>query len=200
MFALGARTTSLSVVILLFALYHDSTLGLWIFKPLASLGFLLASVDAPKPSSMMRIGLVLAALGDVLLISEKTFEAGLFSFLVGHIFYTLAFAQYPGFRPFFTTLSTIPLACVVFPVHAYLQPYVEGEMQIPVAAYMLVVSIMVAFSFGTKNATCITGALLFYVSDLTVARDQFVLREWANKAVGLPMYYGAQLLLAWTMQ
>jgi hypothetical protein len=40
------------------------------------------------------------------------------------------------------------------------------------------------------------GALLFYLSDLLVARDRFVRPGIVNRVVGLPLYYAAQLLLA----
>jgi hypothetical protein len=42
------------------------------------------------------------------------------------------------------------------------------------------------------------GALAFYASDLAVARQRFVAESFANKLWGLPLYYGAQLLLAST--
>jgi hypothetical protein len=40
------------------------------------------------------------------------------------------------------------------------------------------------------------GALLFYLSDLAVARDRFVRPGLANRLVGLPLYYAGQVLLA----
>ena len=42
----------------------------------------------------------------------------------------------------------------------------------------------------------LAGAVLFFLSDLGVARDRFVSPGVWNRAVGLPLYYGAQLLLA----
>jgi hypothetical protein len=36
-------------------------------------------------------------------------------------------------------------------------------------------------------------------SDITVARQRFVAAAFANRAVGLPMYYTAQVLLALTI-
>jgi uncharacterized membrane protein YhhN len=41
------------------------------------------------------------------------------------------------------------------------------------------------------------GAVLFFVSDVAVARDRFVEPSWKNRAWGLPAYYAGQLLLAW---
>jgi phage shock protein PspC (stress-responsive transcriptional regulator) len=43
------------------------------------------------------------------------------------------------------------------------------------------------------------GAALFYASDLTVARDRFVASGFANGAIGLPLYFAAQLVIAHTV-
>jgi uncharacterized membrane protein YhhN len=40
------------------------------------------------------------------------------------------------------------------------------------------------------------GASLFYLSDLFVARNRFVKKEYVNRLVGLPLYYTGQYLLA----
>jgi hypothetical protein len=40
---------------------------------------------------------------------------------------------------------------------------------------------------------------MFYVSDLAVARQRFVAQSWTNKLWGLPLYFGAQLVLAATV-
>ena len=44
--------------------------------------------------------------------------------------------------------------------------------------------------------TVAAGALLFYVSDLAVARHRFVKAELLNRAIGLPLYYAGQVLIA----
>lgn len=69
-------------------------------------------------------------------------------------------------------------------------------------AYVVVISAMVACAAGafgaTGDAALLAGAVAFFLSDLAVARERFVARSFANKLWGLPLYYGAQLLLAWT--
>jgi uncharacterized membrane protein YhhN len=40
------------------------------------------------------------------------------------------------------------------------------------------------------------GALAFFLSDLSVARNRFVAPGFVNRLWGLPLYYAAQLLLA----
>ena len=53
---------------------------------------------------------------------------------------------------------------------------------------------------GASGATglwlLLAGAFAFYVSDLAVARERFVSSSFLNRAWGLPLYYGAQILLA----
>jgi hypothetical protein len=38
--------------------------------------------------------------------------------------------------------------------------------------------------------------VLFWLSDLCVARERFVTQGFVNRAIGLPLYYGAVLVLA----
>jgi hypothetical protein len=42
------------------------------------------------------------------------------------------------------------------------------------------------------------GALLFYLSDLAVARERFFESGFENRLFGLPAYYAAQVILAMT--
>ena len=71
-----------------------------------------------------------------------------------------------------------------------------GSMRGPVLAYIAVIGAMVALAAGTGEPRLLAGAALFYLSDLCVARDRFVRPGLPNRLVGLPLYYGAQALLA----
>lgn len=42
------------------------------------------------------------------------------------------------------------------------------------------------------------GAVLFYFSDIFVARQRFVKKAFFNRAAGLPMYYAAQFMIAFS--
>ncbi len=70
-----------------------------------------------------------------------------------------------------------------------------------VAARAAVITFMVAFAAGTiaasGEASLLIGAAAFHLSDLAVARDRFVTPGLVNRALGLPLYYYAQLCLAW---
>ena len=79
-------------------------------------------------------------------------------------------------------------------------------MRIPVVGYMLAIvammigAIAVARASALPTRTClVTGAALFFASDLAVARDKFVEQSFTNRAWGLPAYYAGQLLIAWSV-
>ena len=68
-------------------------------KPVASAAFLVVALACGAvrggPPMWIAIGLVLGAIGDLLLMyaSERAFLAGLVAFLGGHVAYVIAFAQ-----------------------------------------------------------------------------------------------------------
>jgi hypothetical protein len=43
------------------------------------------------------------------------------------------------------------------------------------------------------------GAVLFYFSDIFVARNRFIKKEYLNRLCGLPLYYCGQFLLAFSI-
>ena len=77
-----------------------------------------------------------------------------------------------------------------------------ASLRTAVHAYVAVISAMVATAAGafgaTGDAQLLAGAIAFFGSDLAVARERFVEKSFTNKLWGLPLYYGAQLLLAGT--
>jgi uncharacterized membrane protein YhhN len=193
---------------LLFSEWRGSRTGVWLAKPLASTGFLLTALAAGALSNAygraVLVALALGWLGDVLLIpkqSRSAFVAGLASFLLGHLAYAVAFAV----RGIDLEAGAVAAALVAVPslaVARWLWPFVPDRMRIPVAAYVGVISLMVVCALGVAafrtHTSIALGALAFYASDLAVARQRFVAESFTNKLWGLPLYYGAQLLLAAT--
>ena len=180
----------------------------WVIKPLAALTFIGAGVASGATSTtwgtIMLVGLVLAAGGDVLLIpkGKRTFLAGLVSFLLGHVAYAIAFGV-RGLDLLWTGVAAVVVVAIGIPVLRWLWPHVDGPMRGPVAAYVLVITAMVAVAAGTVGAhgdpRILIGAFGFYLSDLAVARDKFVAPGFSNRAWGLPLYFFSQLLLATTV-
>lgn len=147
-------------------------------------------------------GLVLCALGDVLLLGNKTFDSGLSAFLVGHIFFI---AGYQKALPIelWPAAILLPLAMGAGAVIWWLWPHL-GRRRLSVVPYVIIMSLMVWGGFSTWWGhrlawTGALGALLFSLSDLAVARHRFVRPGFVNRAVGLPLYYTGQLLLAVTI-
>lgn len=200
--------TGVAVAGLLLAEARGSRAGKWIAKPLASTGFVATALAAGATESAygvaVLVALVLSWLGDVLLIPKArgAFLAGLASFLLGHVAFAVAFVVHG------VSLAALVAAAVVVVAPAalalrWLGPHVPPAMRAPVRAYVTVISGMVACAVGAAAAgapaALLPGALCFYASDLAVARERFVQNTFWNKAWGLPLYYGAQLLLASTV-
>ena len=81
-----------------------------------------------------------------------------------------------------------------------------GSLRVPVIVYVgaivtMVIAALAAYCGGALPAPqrgwLAAGAVVFLVSDVAVARDRFVGREFSNKLWGLPAYYTAQVLIAW---
>lgn len=203
----GAWITVASVLLLLVSKHRAWRVGEWIFKPLASAGFIASAVQHGALSTRYGLGitagLALSWWGDVLLIPKdrRAFLGGLVAFLLAHVAYAYAFVA----RGVHTPIAAGSFALLLMPlafVARWLLPHVPGAMKPPVAAYMLVITAMVALALGTTAWTpdvwIVVGAVAFYLSDLTVARDRFVTPGFDNKLWGWPLYYGAQLVLAAT--
>lgn len=208
-FEAGCALTIVCLAGLLTSIWRGSKAGVWVMKPLASVGFLWAAwsagaLDTPY-GRWIFAGLVLSFWGDVLLIPDAraSFLAGLVSFLLGHVAYAGAFALRGLAWPWVggAALLVAPAAWLAW---RWLRPHVGGEMRVPVQAYVVVISSMVLLGAGTigfaMRPTILAGAVAFYVSDLAVARERFVSYTHWNPTWGLPLYYGAQLLLASTVR
>lgn len=181
----------------------------WIAKPLASLSFLAValSVDAlaTPVGQAIFVALVLSFLGDVLLIpdNQRSFLGGIGSFLLAHVGFIAAFLL-RGVSVPATGAAVVALVPVAFLIGRWLLPHVHGPMKGAVLAYMTVITLMVAASVGTLARDgwgapawpWPVAAVMFFVSDLSVARDRFVAPGFDNRLWGLPLYYGAQLWFA----
>lgn len=175
-------------------------------KAVASASFVAIGVvrweGGAAVDSWLIAGLVACAVGDLLLLGTRTFDLGLVSFLLGHVAYIIAFATSlsPASWP---PLVVVPIAVAAWLVGRRLWPRL-GNRRLPVAAYIITISVMVwgavaVVMGGAMGWRIAAGALLFYLSDLAVARQRFVKPEFINRAIGLPLYYAGQVLIAWSI-
>jgi len=176
-------------------------------KVAASLVFVTVGILRYTPGhpygAWIVLGLVLGAVGDLLLALPRGFVAGLVVFLLGHLAYVAAFHTVVPVRSWgYGALA--PLIVVSGVVVNRLWPHL-GRLRWAVLGYVTVISIMVWGAAGTivpgqpAGWHRLAGALLFYLSDLFVARNRFVQKQFLNRALGLPLYYAGQLILAFTV-
>lgn len=196
------------VVLLLLAETRSQRPLKWFAKTAASLCFVaLAANNGAFDTGygrLLLLGLVLCLLGDVLLIArtQKAFLAGMGAFALGHAAYIAAFSANWAEFSLLTAATGAAMLVLAGGALRWLWPHLD-VFRGPVAAYAAIIAVMVFASAGTAppgaNAPAwavIAGAAGFAVSDLAVARDQFVKPALLNKLWGLPLYYGSQLLLA----
>jgi len=174
-------------------------------KAAASVGFIvLALVSRATDTAYGKwvlVALALGWVGDVALTLRRPawFMVGLAAFLMSHLAYVAAF-QVHGLRAIATTVTLGLLLLVAGVVGRWLLPHVPRDMQVPVIAYIAVITVMVAAATGAASDGApwpvLPAAVLFFLSDLAVARDRFVNPGIPNRIVGLPMYYAAQILFA----
>lgn len=174
-------------------------------KLLTSTGFLITAVFAGSLelgwSRWIFAGLVLSWIGDACLLSREksAFLAGLVAFLLGHVAYCFAFVSH-GISVRAALFAAPVLLLAAWIVDAWLRTRVEGNMRAAVRAYIVVISAMLCLAFAAFGAGApsllVLGALSFYLSDLSVARDRFVQQDFFNRLWGLPAYYLGQLCLA----
>ena len=205
---LGVIVTLVALAGLLAGEWCERRGWIWLAKPVASLGFIVMAVSLGPASGygqLMLGGMVACALGDVLLIprdSERSFKAGIGAFAVGHICYVMAFTRWPLRVPVLIA-SGAGLAVLGYVVLRYLKPHIPTGLVAAVSGYVAIIVVMAACALSVTAAggdmRIALGAVLFFLSDLSVARDAFVQRAFINRAWGLPLYYAAQLILASTV-
>lgn len=132
--------------------------------------------DAQRAWFLLALGLSLV--GDVLLMLPRVrFAEGLGAFLLAHMAYIGGFAT-AGVEQGRLAAGAAVMAAVAVAVGRPLARAVrtgpETRLAGPVAAYLTVISAMVAASAGHGDARAIAGAVLFAVSDGLIAWDRFV--------------------------
>lgn len=184
----------------------------WLFKPLTMVfALVLVAASAYSESARGRLDskafMCLAAAlagslaGDVFLMFQGFFIAGLVSFLVAHLFYVALFKS--GQRWFAHRGALLGTLGIGAAMYTFL--WVGGlptALRAPVAAYVLVIALMAAQAMGraselrdAPSRLVAVGAGFFMLSDALLATNRFVQPlPWAQVAV-LGTYYAAQALI-----
>ncbi|MGB8328486.1 MAG: lysoplasmalogenase [Polyangiales bacterium] len=205
---LGELMTVLGLAVLLLGEWREQGILRALGKPLASLGFIVAALGFGALDSrygqIVLLGLFLGAIGDVCLLGQakKYFIAGLVSFLLGHVAYVTAFAGLPVSPPQ-AFMAAVAMVTIMALIARWVFPHAP-DMRVPIGIYMLVIAAMcvVAIGAGAAGAPWMipVGAVMFTASDISVVRDRFVAPGFVNRLWGLPLYYAAQLVIAWSIR
>ncbi len=197
--------TGLSCFILVESLLADMNIVAGVAKVVASCGFLaVALLSGALQSTYGKVllgGLALSFLGDAFLIGETqaAFLAGLSAFLLAHLAYVTAFVI-NGVSWRWVGVAAIPVIGIALAVAHWLSPHIAPYLVLPVRLYIIVISAMVIAAFGTRGkggpVLILAGAVLFFLSDLSVAALRLVQTDFPNYIWGLPLYYAGQLCLA----
>ncbi len=173
-------------------------------KPIASTGFiavaLLCGATGSTYGQVVLVALALSWVGDVALLghARPAFLGGLVAFLLGHVGFCVAFVV-RGIDATWALAAVVPMFAIAFGVHRWLSPKVPEKLRTAVTAYIVVISVMVTLATGTADPVLIGAATAFWLSDITVAIDRFAGGGFGNRLVGLPLYYGAQVVFAFSV-
>ena len=163
--------------------------------------FLSASKGYPGWRMLVVMALVFSWGGDVFLMLDNMFVAGLASFLVAHLFYIVAYQKTGAgkgkLRPFDIAafaLYGIALIWILYPG--------LGGMLVPVIAYALVLLAMGVWAHKRRGETAIAsfgyvsaGVILFVISDSLIAVNKFAYDVPGERLLVMATYIAAQFLI-----
>lgn len=138
--------------------------------------------------------LALSLLGDVLLmVPGDRFVAGLTAFLVAHLCYIAGFFVPPPSAPGLA-IAGVVVVVLAAPVARRVLGGLRRHrgLRVPVAAYIIVICVMVAAALASGIPLAGSGALLFAVSDGMIAWDRFVQPLWAAPVAIMVTYHLGQ--------
>lgn len=185
---------------------RQSTIGRYLTKPLLMpLLAIFYAQSAIKPAGLILAALFCAFLGDVFLLwSEKQllFTAGLFSFLLGHVFYIIVFGQSVRSLsgvPVWFCISLIPYGVYGFLIYRIISPNLQA-LKVPTVLYMIVIIVMSFSSLlrvwvfnGYSFWLPFLGSLLFLTSDSLLAIQNFKAKIRNGEVLVMGTYVWGQL-------
>ena len=181
----------------------------YIIKPslMIALGFYFyqkSHLKGGKQDMFILSAIIFSLLGDVALMFEGGFLAGLGAFLIAHIFYIVAFSMDAQGSIFSKKDKIIPSILILIYGAAliwYLYPHL-GAMKIPVIIYastiltMLLAALNRLYSVGFASYMWVmVGAMLFVISDSLIALGRFAHVSWANGLLVMLTYAIGQFFI-----
>lgn len=174
--------------------FWDKQSPIILFKALSILFLILLALRycedrLTRYSKNILAGLIFGVCGDVFLVNgseESFFISGLSCFLIGHIFYIIAFIKIPKKHniPVLITLIVFVTVLLYFLITS-LMDQERYFLIYPVIIYGLVITTMAYFGIITGYKTIIIGVICFVLSDTALSIRKFVqgadfLRQWED--------------------
>lgn len=190
------------------AYYHGPKWQFYLFKPMTLCLLGVAAWQSPSASGLYHVaimaGLLLSLMGDIfLMLPRDRFMAGLSSFFLAHIAYSIAFwSQLSGNIAWWLPAMLAAAGVIVF---LLLLPSL-GSLMLPVACYIAVI-VQMTWAAGEYWLTAaslpallaFSGALIFMFSDLCLAIDRFRGPFRPATAWVMTSYFLAQSLIVATL-
>ena len=178
-----------------------------ITKPLLMsflLFYFLLNDSETKTRLLIALALVFSLAGDILLLftgqSENYFMLGLVAFLLAHISYIIQFSRKRNKN--IKILKPLVLLLIFGVLFFYYLKDSLGSMIVPVSIYMVIILMMALFAFLRKDKVLrksfelvFAGAILFLISDATLAIDKFHSAVPFSGAIIMVTYALAQLCI-----
>jgi alkenylglycerophosphocholine/alkenylglycerophosphoethanolamine hydrolase len=149
-------------------------------KPLTTL-LLLAVVGRPETrfAGWVDAGIALSVIGDVALLGsgQRAFLVGLAAFLLAHLAYLMAFAGVAAWSPHVPAAAVVVCTATALVLRAIWRG--AAGLHGPTVAYGVAISAMVIVATATVGGAfaagplAAAGAVLFYVSDASLALNRF---------------------------
>jgi len=163
--------------------------------------FLSASKGYPNWRVFVLIALVFSWAGDVFLMRDGLFIAGLAAFLIAHVFYIITYQKTGAAQGKISPWSLAGFAVAGATLIWVLYPGLGG-MLIPVVAYALVLLTMAVWAYKRKGATpeasfllVTAGAIFFVVSDSLIAVNRFAFDVPVERLLVMFTYIAAQFMI-----
>lgn len=211
---------ALFVALFLRAFYFERFKKALVFKGIASICFVCLGAltcftgNISRTSLLVFIGLCFGIVGDEVIAlcqvcpkyDTPAFVGGGTVFLVGHVFYIVALLSF-GKISWISIAMFFAVAVIVSFVYERKRRFLRGEMKLPLALYLGIVTFVGALAVGLLNARVTVGAGMFAVGGLLFATSDNILfayklgekpRFIQNVALHVT-YYLAQLLIAWSI-
>jgi len=175
----------------------------YVCKPLVMVALIGVALTLEPANPARRAWFVAAGVfslgGDVLLMLPRDrFIAGLASFLVAHLCYVAGFAT----EPLTAAGAAAGAVVMVLALALYARPLLRAvrrtarEVAVPLYGYIAAIGVMVVLALGSALPLAAAGALLFAVSDATLAWSRFVQSwSWARVAVMVTYQLGQAALV-----